>query len=54
MAMIEAKTDLATIARKLKRTVGAVQSRGSKLRRLARSNVPEAFDPGGIGLDGSS
>ena len=53
LAMIEAKAHVATIARKLKRTIGAVQSRRSKLRRLARSNAPEAFDPG-IGLDGSS
>jgi hypothetical protein len=53
IAMIEAKTHVATIARKLKRSVGAIQSRRSKLRRRARSNAPEAFDPGDIGLDGS-
>jgi hypothetical protein len=54
MAMFDAKTDVATTARKLKRSVGAVQSRRSKLRRLARSNVPETFEPSGIGLNGSS
>jgi hypothetical protein len=42
MAMIEAKTPVALIARKLKRTVGAVQSRRSKLRRLARPATVEA------------
>jgi len=54
MAMIEAKTHVATIARKLKRTIGAVQSRRSKLHRMARSNVPEASDLGSVGLDESS
>jgi hypothetical protein len=54
MAMIEAKTHVAKIASKLKRTVGAVQSRRSKLQRLARNNVPKAFDTGDIGIDGSS
>jgi hypothetical protein len=53
MAMIEAKTSVAVIARKLKRTVGAVQSRRAKLRRLARCNVIEAFEPGDVGLDRS-
>jgi hypothetical protein len=33
--MIEARRDGATIASKLKRTLGAVQSRRGKLRRLA-------------------
>ena len=54
MAMIEAKTHVAKIASKLKRTVGAVHSRRSKLQRLARNNVPKAFDTGDIGIDGSS
>jgi hypothetical protein len=44
---------LAIISRKLKRTIGAVQSRRAKLRRLPRCNILEAFDPGDIGLDGS-
>jgi hypothetical protein len=37
MAMIEAKTSVAVIAHKLKRTVGAVQSRRAKLRRLTNT-----------------
>jgi hypothetical protein len=48
MAMIEAKTDYATIARKLKRSIGAIQSRRSKLRQQARhqrSAMVEATDP---------
>jgi hypothetical protein len=36
MSMTEVKTDVATIARKLKRTTGAVQSRRGKLRQLRR------------------
>jgi hypothetical protein len=53
LAMSETKMQLAIISRKLKRTIGAVQSRRAKLRRLARCNILEAFDPGDIGLDGS-
>jgi hypothetical protein len=53
-AMIEAKTATATIARKLKRTIGAIQSRRSKLRHLARSSVATAFGSSDIGLDGST
>jgi hypothetical protein len=53
LAMSEAKMQLAIISRKLKRTIGAVQSRRAKLRRLARCNILEIFDPGDIGLDGS-
>jgi hypothetical protein len=53
MAVIEAKTSVAVIAHKLKRTVGAVQSHRAKLRRLARCNILEAFEPGDIGLDRS-
>jgi hypothetical protein len=53
MAMTEAKTALATIARKLKRTIGAVQSRRAKLRRLRRS-VPHSFGSSDVGIDKSS
>jgi hypothetical protein len=48
MAMIAAKTPVAVIARKLNRTIGAVQSRRNKLRRLAhhqRSAMVEATNP---------
>ena len=36
LAMSEAKMHITLMARKLKRTVGAVQSRRAKLRRLAQ------------------
>lgn len=45
LTMIEAKTPVAVIARKLKRTVGAVQSRRSKLRRPARPATVEVASP---------
>jgi len=39
LAMSEANMQLAIISRKVKRTIGAVQSRRAKLRRLARCNI---------------
>jgi hypothetical protein len=54
MSMMEAKTDVGMIARKLKRTIGAVQSRRGKLRQLARRGVARELRSGDIGLDESS
>jgi hypothetical protein len=46
MAMFAAKTPVAVIARKLKRSVGAIQSRRSKLRRPARLRQQSGYGRG--------